>query len=391
MTRSSCAFAILISAFALAVSGNGGWSVEADSKADPGAQPGQSLAIYFLDMGQGPANATLLVAPSGETMLLDAGPEYAARQLLDVLKQAGVKRVDHLVITHFHADHWGGTTTLAEALPIRNYVDHGPSVEQGKSDDWWQQRRGPWFRPGMGKEYDRRYEAYLKVRESSRHTVVKAGDVIPIQGMEVRVLCAGGKVLDQALPGAGAKNPVCADVDRRGDDDAEDAQSIGVLVRLGKFRFVFLGDLTWNVENALFCPTNKVGTADAYLITHHAQSFPREMGDYYHGLSACPKSEVHGLRPRVAILSLGSRGHVQGTSEAIQNVRGAPGLEDVWQTNLVLSGGEKDHNSANDFIANIGARKEPVRFLKLTAKADGTFTMLNSRNNFTKTYPPRRE
>ena len=134
-----------------------------------------------------------------------------------------------------------------------------------------------------------------------------------------------------------------------------------------------------------------MGTADAYLITHHAQSLPKSMGDYYHGLSSCPKSEVHGLRPRVAILSLGANGHRQGTSEAMENVRSSPGLEDLWQTEFIEAGGEKGHNSPKDFIANIGGKNDSVRFLKLSANSDGSFTMTNSRNGFSKRYPPRKK
>lgn len=388
MTRLWGALVSGICIFAIALGPSRGEQPE--KKAEEKTHTGKAFDIYFIDVGQGVGNATLLVAPSGETMLLDSGPEYSAKRLLEVMKSVGVTKIDFLVITHYHADHWGAAATLAASMPIGNYVDHGPSVEVGKSDEWWKQRRGPWFRAGMGAEYDKRFNAYLKVRENSRHTIVKAGDVIPINGMEVRVICAAGKVIDRPLAGAGEKNSACEGVDRRGDDDAEDAQSIGVVVSLGKFRFTFLGDLTWNVENELFCPVNKVGTVDAYLITHHAQSFPKEMGDYYHGLSACPKSEVHGLKPRVAILSIGSRGHVQGTSEAMQNVRSSPGLEDVWQTNFVETGGEKDHNSPKEFCANIGARNEPVRFIKLSATGDGAFTMLNSRNSFSKKYAPRK-
>ena len=159
----------------------------------------------------------------------------------------------------------------------------------------------------------------------------------------------------------------------------------------GSFRFVYLGDLTWNVENALFCPRNLVGAVDAYVITHHAQSFPKSMGDYYHGLSACPKSEVHGLRPRVAILSLGALGHKAGTSEAIENVRGGPGLEDVWQTEFIEAGGEMKHNAPKQFIANIGGKNDRVRFIKLAASHDGSFTMTNSRTGFSKTYGARKK
>jgi hypothetical protein len=128
---------------------------------------------------------------------------------------------------------------------------------------------------------------------------------------------------------------------------------------------------------------------DAYLITHHAQSLPQRFGDYYYGLSACPKSEVFGLKPRVAILSMGALGHREGTSDAIDMVRQSPGLEDVWQTELITAGGEKDHNSSPDFCANISTMDGKVQYIKLSANADGSFTMTNSRNGFTKHYAAR--
>ena len=75
-----------------------------------------------------------------------------------------MKQIDYLVTTHFHNDHGGTAEAIAAALPIGHFVDHGPSVELGKDDKWWKERRGPWFREGMGKAYDQKYQAYLKVR-----------------------------------------------------------------------------------------------------------------------------------------------------------------------------------------------------------------------------------
>jgi competence protein ComEC len=356
-----------------------------DARGDSTPKP---LAIYFVDVRETVGNATLLVAPSGESMLLDAGPARMARRVVNVLEQAGVKRLDYLVTTHYHADHFGATAELAEKIEIRQFVDHGASVETGKDDDWWKARRGPWFKPGMGKAYDQMFATYERAREKGRHSVVRPGDVIPITGVEVRVLCAGGKVIDKPLSGAGG--PAAASAERRAEDDAEDAQSIGVLVTLGSFRFVYLADLTWNKENELFAPVNRVGAVDAYLVTHHAQSLPQSLGDYYYGLSACPPVEVHGLRPRVAILSLGALGHRGGTSAAVDTVRKAPGLEDLWQTQLIRSGAEKGHNSPEDFIATIGGPSDKARFIKLSATADGAFTMTNSRNGFSKKYTARK-
>jgi beta-lactamase superfamily II metal-dependent hydrolase len=349
----------------------------------------KTLDIYCIDISASVGNATLIVSPSGETLLLDAGPPRSEPRTLDVIKQAGVQQIDYLVNTHFCADHFGATAALAQQVPIRHFVDHGRSVEYQRDDDWWKARRGPWFKPAMGKDKDALYETYLKALEKGRHIEVKAGDVVPVQGLDVRVLCANGKVLSEPLPGAGQSNPAGQGVDHRADDDAEDGQSIGILVQHGKFRFCFLGDLTWNVEHALFYPRNLVGTVDAYIITHHAQSLPKSLGDYYFGLSACPKSEVFGLSPRVAILSLGSFGHRVGTSDAIDMVRSCPSVEDVWQTELIREGGEKDHNSSENFCANLGGRQERTRYIKISARPDGSFDVTNSRNGFTKHYPPR--
>jgi hypothetical protein len=354
-----------------------------------GADAPKPLSIYFIDLAGAVGNATLLVSPSGESMLLDTGPPFTAKRVVEVLKQVGVKQLDYLVVTNYHSDHYGATADIAAQVPIVHFIDHGESVELGKSDDWWKERRGPWFREGMGKLYDQAYRGYVREREKGRHTIIRPGDLLPIKGIEVRAVCSAGQVLARPLPAAGQPSPPGADLTKRGDDDAEDAQSIGVLVTLGAFRFIYLGDLTWNKENELFAPQNKVGTVDAYVITHHAQSFPKAMGDYYHGLSACPPAEVHGLRPRVALLSLGTMGHRQGDSAAMSTVRSSPGLEDVWQTAFVREGGEKDHNSAPDFCANIGEPGNPVRFIKLTAQADASFTVLNSRNGFSKRYSPR--
>src|SRR5262245_51879360 len=110
-----------------------------------------------------------------------------------VLKQAGIQQVDYLVTTHYHADHFGATADLAGRINIIHFVDHGESVEAGKDDDWWRQRRGPWFRPGMSKRYDEMYQGYVRARAKGRPSVVRPGDVIPVKGIEVKVLCAGGQ------------------------------------------------------------------------------------------------------------------------------------------------------------------------------------------------------
>ena len=98
----------------------------------------QALRIYFIDT-EG-VQATLVVTPRGESLLIDAGfpgdgrfsskpgdPAQArdANRILAAVKDAGVSRIDYFVLSHAHADHSGGITELAAQLPIGTFVDNG--------------------------------------------------------------------------------------------------------------------------------------------------------------------------------------------------------------------------------------------------------------------------
>jgi competence protein ComEC len=230
-------------------------------------------------------------------------------------------------------------------------------------------------------------DAYKAARAAGHHIPVKPGDKVPIKGLDVTVVAAAGKNIMKPLTGNTA-NPACSQVEPRAEDDAEDGQSVGVTVSLEKFRFIYLGDMTWNNSYRLFCPRNMIGQVDAYLVTHHAQAMNTDLGTYYAGLSCCSVAEVQGLNPRVGLLSMGAQGHKYGTPDAMKNVR-AHGM-DLWQTEKITGGGEAGLNAPDDFIANIGPpRAERVPFIKLAANPDSSFTVTNGRNGYTKNYPPR--
>jgi beta-lactamase superfamily II metal-dependent hydrolase len=319
------------------------------------ARAAKTLDVYFIDVEGG--QATLFVSPSGESMLVDAGwPGFNGRdaeRIAVVAKLAGVKQIDYLLTTHYHLDHVGGVAQLAARIPIRTFVDHGPSVETGR-------------------EAEGLFAAYARVRDGGKHLLVKPGDRIPVKGIEVEVLTAAGNEIAKALPGAGVLNPLCAPTKRREADPSENAQSIGTLITYGIFRMINLGDLTWNKELELVCPNNKVGAVDVYLSTHHGMD-----------LSGSP-AIVHALRPRVAIMNNGAT--KGGSPEAWQAIRSSPGLEDLWQLHYAMAGG-KQNNAPEPFIANM-EEKCQGNWIKLSAESNGQFTVMNSRNGKTKTYKP---
>jgi beta-lactamase superfamily II metal-dependent hydrolase len=319
------------------------------------ARAARTLQVYFIDVEGG--QATLFVSPSGESLLVDTGwPDAAGRdadRIVSAAQLAGVKQIDYLVVTHYHTDHVGGVPQLAARIPIRTCVDHGPSFESGR-------------------QADQLVSAYRSVRDKAKHLLAKPGDLIPIQGMNVQVLTAAGDEIANPLPGAGAPNPLCAGAKRKGDDPSENARSIGLLVTYGKFRMIDLGDLTWNKELGLACPNKKIGVVDVYLSTHHGLD-----------LSGAPPL-VHALHPLVAIMNNGAK--KGGSPEAWQTMHSSPGLEDIWQLHYALEAG-KANNAPEAFIANL-EEKCQGNWIRLSAEANGQFTVTNGRNGKTKTYQP---
>lgn len=346
------------------------------------SQGQKALDIYFIDVEGG--QATLFVSPSGESMLVDTGvpgrrdPERIAA----VAKRAGLKQIDYLVTTHYHGDHVGGAPALAAKVPIRNFVDHGPTLENTTGD------------AAHDKDATTLFRDYVAVRDKGHHIQVKPGDKVPIAGIDVQVVSSAGKFITTPLAGGGAPNPLCRDFKPQTTDDSlyypENDGSVGTVIRYGRFSIVDLGDLTWNKEHDLACPNNLLGTVDVYLTTHHGVS-----------LSGSPLI-VHALHPRVAVWNNAAR---KGGREPFDVLKTSPGLQDIWQLHYsvsrprfprrheILEPGGKDNNSPEEFIANLEPTHDtgPAHLIKISARSDGSFSVTNDRTGFSKEYRGRSE
>ena len=361
-------------------------AVAALAAAFPPAQNRTSkpLDIYVIDVEGG--NATLFVSPSGESLLIDtgnAGPAAArdAGRILAAIKDAGLQQIDHLIITHWHGDHFGGLAELASHTTIREFIDHGPNVQPAAGADEFLEKTYPFL--------------YAK----AKHTVAKPGDKIPMAGLDVRVVTSAGQTIKTPLPGAGAPNPYCANF-KAGENNAEDPQSVGTHITFGKFRTVHLGDLTRNKEFELMCPNNRLGTVDVLLGLHHGQA------------SSNSEVMVHALHPRVAIMNDGTR--KGGEPEVMKTVHSSPGLEDLWQIHFSQLSGQ-EYTVPGVFIANTVDQQQPAMpiapipapqpgpgappppahngmayWIKVSAHQDGSYTVTNTRNAFSKTYMPQK-
>ncbi len=336
-------------------------------------QPRDTLDIYVIDVEGG--EATLFVAPSGESMLVDTGwPGFDGRdadRIAAVAALAGVTQIDFLIVTHFHTDHMGGAMQLADRLPIRTFIDHGLTVDQGE-------------RPRAA------FERYSNLRGGGTHRVVRPGDPIPVTGLDVRIIASDGSVLTTPLSDTGGANRFCEDFAFHGEDvtsrygDAEDQRSVSAFIGFGQFRTLIMGDLTWNKEHALMCPENMIGTVDLYLVSHH--------GSDTSGSAAL----VHALQPRVAVMNNGPR--KGGAVQTFQILQATPSLEQLWQNHYAVAGGA-EHNVPEQFIANLldetpsqgdqAVHMGSAHWIKVSARQDGSFTVTNSRDGFMQSYGPR--
>jgi len=322
-----------------------------------------TLNIYVLDVEGG--NAVLFVSPSGESLLIDTGNLGAAvrdaQRIMAAVKDAGLRQIDHLVTTHWHLDHFGGMAELAGRIPIREFIDHGRNVQPGREVDRFL------------------HHTYPPLYASARHSVVKAGDTIPMKDVNVRVVASAGETIKEALADAGKPNPYCVGFTPESVDGGENGQSIGLHITFGRFRVLHLGDLSADKEFDLMCPENRIGNVDLFMVSHHGQ--PR---------SNTPVL-VHAIASRAAIMN--NSLHKGGEPEVMKVIHSAPGLENLWQLHFSDLGGP-EYNVPGMFIANTTDKPThdgAAYWIKVSAQPDGTFTITNSRNAFSKTYSARDE
>jgi competence protein ComEC len=311
--------------------------------ADAG-QAEKALRVYFVDVEGG--QATLFVTPEGESLLIDTGwPGNNGRdadRIVVAARDAGISKIDYVLITHYHDDHVGGAPQLAAKIPIGTFIDHGENRE-----------------PGAQKLYD----AYKALLDSGKykHIVAKPGDKLPIKGMNVDVITADGAVLDKPLPGAGQANPACKDFNPP-TDKTENPRSLGTLVTFGKLKILDLGDLTAGKEKELMCPVNRIGRVDIYVASHH--------GLFQSGSVAL----VHAITPRVAIVNNGEK--KGGSPSALDIIKTSPGLQAMWQLHYSAEAGH-DHNTDSQLIANVPG-PDTGNYIVITATPDGHFQISKS-------------
>lgn len=318
----------------------------------------QKLHIYFVDVEGG--QATLFVPPHGDSLLIDTGwsgrENRDAKRITTLARQAGLTRIDYVLITHYHDDHVGGVPQLAALIPIGTFIDHGENreIDHGVTEHG--------------------YALYQQTLLSTKahHIVATPGQLLPIRGLTVQVISADGKSLPNSLKGGGRFNPFCAMSEERPADTTENARSLGVVLNFGRLKILDLGDLTWDRERELMCPTNRLGAVDLNIVSHHGWN-----------QSSSP-ALLNAVQAQVAIMDNGAT--KGGSPATFKTATNAPGLARLWLLHYSEEGGP-DGNPPDAYLAN--PKGVDGNFLEVIADRVGHWTVRNSRTGFEESYTVR--
>lgn len=349
----------------------------AESKA---ARQSRDLKIISVDVEGGAA--VLFRTPEGKSMLIDTGfppgigtqrsapgapappGPMSAERIAAAAASLSIKKIDYLIMTHYHGDHVGGLEALLAKLPVDNFVDHGPNREMAPADL-------PPERAAMTTQA--RYPAWVAAYQGKGHITAHVGQTLDIGSMHIEFVTADGDVPGAPLPGAGQANPDCAGAKQSENDGGdENNRSLGMLITFAKTRILYMGDLTWNKEIALLCPVNKIGKTDVYFVTGHGMN-----------LSSSPPTRA--LDPLVAIMQ---NGPLKGGDEAvIKMVNTYPSLQGFWRAHYTVR--YPALNGDLNYIANLDWLPDQAYDLELDIAPNGIINLINGRNNFRKTYTAR--
>jgi competence protein ComEC len=322
---------------------------------------GRGLEIYYVDVEGGAA--TLIVTPARQSVLIDAGwPGFDgrdAKRIQKAMKSAGIERIDHLVATHYHTDHYGGIPELAKLVKIEKFYDHGPlaSLDEDKG-------------------FAAKYAAYQAVTKGKSITLKPADTIlldnppgIPVSRTSLTCLAARA----ETLPGGkGRENQECAGAPLKSEDKSDNARSLVLALDYEDFDFLVTGDLTWNVEHKLVCPVDTVGEFDLYQVAHHGMN-----------ISNNPVL-LRSIKPEVAIMNNGPR--KGGHPDTVKALLELPTLKDLWQVHRNVTS-SPEQNAPADFIANLEEENDEAHMIRVTVDAaKRTFTVTNDRNGKSKTY-----
>lgn len=330
-------------------------------------QKTKTLDFYWVDSEGG--GSTLIVTPAGESVLIDTGNPGGRdpSRIVAAAKAAGLSKIDYVLLTHFHIDHFGGGAEVAQQIPFGTIFQR--AIPEGDPDGRAQS------------SFPVQIKGWKDI--AAKRESLGPGVSIPLKSatgaakLELRCLAADQRFVEPTAAQAKTRNPLASTVPAKPVDTSDNANSAVFLLSFGGFRFFDGGDLTWNLEEKLVTPVNLPGVVDVYQTNHHGLAVSNH------------PALVQSLAPTVVIMNNGpQKGGEAGTFAAIKATKS---VQATYQ--LHESFKSPADNGPKEFIANDGNRtgaeaaKCPANVIKLSVAPDGkSYTVSIPSNGHSKTY-----
>lgn len=330
----------------------------------------KTLDFYWVDSEGG--GSTLIVTPADESVLIDTGNPGGrdSGRIVAAAKAAGLAKIDHVIVTHWHIDHFGGAAEVAQQMPF------GTIYQRAIPEPGNPEARVPAAFPVQIKPF----------REiAAKRASLKPGTTIPLQAagdgapkLTLRCIAADQKFAEPDAAQRLAKNPLAGSVPAKDEDPSDNANSAVFVLEFGPFRFFDGGDLTWNTEEKIVTPYNLPGVVDVYQTNHHGLD------------NSNNPLLVQSLAPTVVVMNNGPKKGGQPGSFAA--VRSAKSVEAFYQVHKSYNAPEET-NQPKEFIANhenlagAEAAKCPANVIKMAVAPDGkSYTVSIPAHGHSKTY-----
>lgn len=334
-----------------------------------------TLDVYWIDSEGG--GSTLMVTPAGESVLIDTGNPGGrdSARVVAAANAAGLTRIDHVAITHWHLDHFGGAAEIAQQIPFGTLYQR--AIPAGDPNGRAQSAFPVQIKP------------YREI--AAKRMPLAPGVVVPLKPvagrgapkLQLRCIAADQTFVKPTAAQRKAKNPLAGSVPEKAPDTSDNANSAVFVLEFGAFRFFDGGDLTWNLEEKLVAPYNLPGVVDVYQTNHHGLAHSNN------------PILVQSLEPTVVVMNNGPR--KGGQSGSFAAIRSAKSVEALYQVHRSFNV-DGDENAPEEYIANHedlhgpAAAKCPAHLVKMSVAPDGkSYTISIPSTGHARTFATKRK